>query len=71
MTTTTKTARIAEVCRRAISGDTEHFSNDIPALRRVAVENVKNTILAKKKLNSVVEEWSAAREAHKKGSLRQ
>jgi hypothetical protein len=70
MTTTTKTARIAEVCRRAISGDTEHLSNDMPALRRVAVENVKQTIIRQHKTNAIIDECTAAKEASKKWSLR-
>jgi hypothetical protein len=70
MTTTTKTARIAEVCRRAISGDTEHLSNDMPALRRVAVENVKQTIIRQHKTNAIMAEWSQAKKDQKKGILR-
>jgi hypothetical protein len=70
MTRTTKqTAILAEIWRRALAKG-GFVPTDIETSRSNAVRNVKNTILAKHKLNSV-EEWSAAREAHKKGSLRQ
>lgn len=65
-----RTANTAEVCRRSISGDTEYFPNDIFALRRVAVENVKQIITRQHKTNSIMAEWLQAKEDHKKGSVR-
>jgi hypothetical protein len=38
---TKRTAQIAKVRRKAISGDAQYLSNDIPILRHFAVENVK------------------------------
>jgi hypothetical protein len=67
---TQRTAKIAEVCRKAISGDTEHFSNDILALRRVAVENVKNVIICRHKTNAIMGGWLISKEEQKKWSLR-
>jgi hypothetical protein len=67
---TQRTANIAEVCRFAISEDTQHFSNDIPALRRAAVTNVKNVIIRQRKTNAIMAEWMIAKEEAKRWSLR-
>jgi hypothetical protein len=79
---TKRTARIAEVLRRSNTPDGFGFanpmvnpeggciSNDIDALRRKAVENVKRHVIARHAFNSVVDEWHAAKEEHKKWSLR-
>jgi hypothetical protein len=58
---TQRTAKIAEICRRAISGDADYFSNDTPALRRAATENVKNIINRRHKTNAIMGEWLNAR----------
>jgi hypothetical protein len=67
---TKSTAQIGEVCRKAISGDAHYLSNDIPQLRHVAVENVKNVIICKHKTNAIMAEWLQAKEEQKRGSLR-
>lgn len=66
------TARIAEVCRRAVTPGAEgYISTEIEAVQRTAVENVKKKIIAGKQLRSVLDEWKAAREEHKKWRLQQ
>lgn len=61
-------AQIAELCRKAISGDAQYFSNDIPALRRTAVANVKNLVIRQRKTNAIMDEWLT--EVQKRASLR-
>jgi hypothetical protein len=67
---TKRTAQIATVRRKAISGDAQYVSNDIPILRRAAVANVKNVIIRQHKTKAIIDEWLTAKEEQKKWSLR-
>jgi hypothetical protein len=68
---TKRTSRIAEICRRAVTPNAEgYISNDIDASRLAAVENVKQKIISRRAVNSVVDEWLNAKEQEKRWSLR-
>jgi hypothetical protein len=65
-----RTARIAEVCRRAVTpGDEGHISTDHAAARLASVENVKRNIINRRAANLVVDEWHKAKEEMQKRSL--
>jgi hypothetical protein len=67
---TKRTAKIAEVCRRAVTQNRKgYISNDIAASRLASVNNVKRTVIARHALNSVVDEWLTVKEEHKKWRL--
>jgi hypothetical protein len=69
---TKRTARIAEICGRAITPKgVGYIPNHIAASRLTSVENVKRNIITRREANSVMSEWLKAKEEHKKWSLRQ